>query len=383
VTTPAAETSSSPRRRPRDRKEQILTAARDLFVEKGFPAVSMVMVADAVGITSGALYRHFQNKAVLLERVFDESFAWLDTPLAQRDYEGAVEELIALVVDRPYLSDLWTHETRYLSDEKRRALRRRLRDWSAALTPALRSRRPDLDPGELELLVWSFYSLISCLGRQALHSPLAIRVPAVRSGLRALISAQLTPGGTTVEPRLQTLLPVSIRERLLLAAFEQFSEHGFQDTSMASLGAAVDVTGPNIYGYYQSKTDLARAVFDRNTHALWLDLDFALATSDTADEAIRKLAHRYVALARYWASSVEEPSDEENLAPVIAVRREYLAEWVNLLMQAVPSLGQRDARLKVQLGLNLVADLYSTAKLSRVDTFQENVATLVLGILFD
>lgn len=344
----------------------------------------MALIAEQVGITAGALYRHFENKAVLLERVIEDSFSWLDVPIGHVDYDSAVEEVIALVIDRPYLSDLWTHETRYLPEEKRSDLRRRMRTWNESLTPALRGRRPDLDPGQMELLVWSVQSMISCIGRQALHSPVAERVPAVRAGLRALTSAELVPTGAVVDRRPRRLLPNSMRERLLLAAFEQFSERGFQDTSMASLGAAVDVTGPNLYSYFESKADLLRAVLDRGTHALWLGLDHALATSTDPAEAISKLTRSYVAMARHWASSVEDPRGQYNLEePVRAFQREYIAEWVTLLVQARPEMSPRRARLRVQLGLFLVADLYSNPRLTRIETFQENVAALVLAILFD
>lgn len=56
------------RRRPKDRKDQIVEAARQLIVARGYRNVSMAEIAEAVGITAGALYRHFANKAVLLGR---------------------------------------------------------------------------------------------------------------------------------------------------------------------------------------------------------------------------------------------------------------------------------------------------------------------------
>jgi AcrR family transcriptional regulator len=49
------------RRRPKDRKQQILVQARDLFLGLGYPNVSMAMIADRVGITAGALYRHYST----------------------------------------------------------------------------------------------------------------------------------------------------------------------------------------------------------------------------------------------------------------------------------------------------------------------------------
>jgi AcrR family transcriptional regulator len=68
------------RRRPKDRKQQILVQARDLFLGLGYPNVSMAMIADRVGITAGALYRHYSTKADLLEAVVRDVFRTVTPP---------------------------------------------------------------------------------------------------------------------------------------------------------------------------------------------------------------------------------------------------------------------------------------------------------------
>ena len=45
-----------------DTKEKILAAALKLFAKSGYEAVSVSMIAGELGITKGALYRHYQNK---------------------------------------------------------------------------------------------------------------------------------------------------------------------------------------------------------------------------------------------------------------------------------------------------------------------------------
>ncbi|MEV5411083.1 TetR/AcrR family transcriptional regulator [Thermopolyspora sp. NPDC052614] len=370
------------RRRPRDRKQQILAAARELFVAQGYPNVSMAAIAQQVGITAGALYRHFDNKAVLLDQVIEESFDWLDTPMTYADYEAVVEEGITRILDRPYLTDLWVYEIRHLPEEKRRALRRRMRAWSAGLMPALRDRRPDCDPGQLELLLWAVLSLVSSIGRQVVHRPPADRVPAARAGLQALMSAQMVPTGGVVARRTPRLLPNSMRERLLYAAFQQLGERGVHETSMASIAAAVDVSGPNLYSYFESKADLVRAVYERGSHALWLGLEEALAGASDPSDALNRLTRSYIRLARSWSTGVEDPRSEGDLRErLTAFRREYFAEWVTLLVQARPELTHREARLRVHLALLIVADLYAIGGLTRIETFQENVARLVLAVL--
>ncbi|WP_266157989.1 TetR/AcrR family transcriptional regulator [Dyella silvatica] len=55
--------------------EKILRAAHKLFDREGADAVTMRRVADAVGITPMAIYRHFPNRDALLKRLSDDSFS--------------------------------------------------------------------------------------------------------------------------------------------------------------------------------------------------------------------------------------------------------------------------------------------------------------------
>lgn len=54
--------------------EKILRAAYDLFDREGADAVTMRRVAEAVGITPMAIYRHFPNRDALLKHISDENF---------------------------------------------------------------------------------------------------------------------------------------------------------------------------------------------------------------------------------------------------------------------------------------------------------------------
>ncbi len=371
-----------PRRRPRDRKERILLAARDLFVAKGYPNVSMALIAEQLGITAGALYRHFGNKADLLEEVVAENFAWLDEPVACVTYDDMVEQVVSRIVDRPYLSDLWVHEIRYLPDERRDDLRRRMRAWNRSLAPALRERRPELIAAHEELLTWTIQSLMSCVGRQALRSPMSLRLPVIRAALRALATVELASGATLPDRRADRLVPVSTRERLLIAATERFGDRGYHDTSMAELGAAANVSGPNLYSYFDSKAAVLRAVLERGAHALWLGLNDALASSDTPLEALRRLVRSCIPLVRTWAAVVEDPAGEAEIPDAVrATQREYLAEWVALLRQASPRVGAREAGVRVQVALFVIADLHRVRHLAHYASFHDDLARIVLAVL--
>lgn len=72
----------------RETRRQILTTAAELFLAKGYRGVSMKELAEAVGVTSAALYYHFpQGKeelfTTMIQTVFvDEGVAGIDAALA-------------------------------------------------------------------------------------------------------------------------------------------------------------------------------------------------------------------------------------------------------------------------------------------------------------
>ncbi len=50
-------------------RERILAAAERLFASRGFDGVTMPAIAEASGITAGAIYKHFTSKAALFFEV--------------------------------------------------------------------------------------------------------------------------------------------------------------------------------------------------------------------------------------------------------------------------------------------------------------------------
>ena len=74
--------------------EQIAVASRGLLDREGAEAVTMRRVAQAVGITPMAIYRHYEDRDALLNRLADEGFAELAGRLA-RVRSGGVEERLA------------------------------------------------------------------------------------------------------------------------------------------------------------------------------------------------------------------------------------------------------------------------------------------------
>ena len=71
-----------------DTTEKILLASLELFSKDGYEAVSVSMIADALGITKGALYKHYKNK----RDIFDSIVARMYEIDAQRSRQYAMPE---------------------------------------------------------------------------------------------------------------------------------------------------------------------------------------------------------------------------------------------------------------------------------------------------
>ncbi|MCR6485039.1 TetR/AcrR family transcriptional regulator [Amycolatopsis sp. OK19-0408] len=371
-----------PRRRPKDRKQQIVGQAREMFIELGYPNVTMTALAERVGITAGALYRHFSTKNDLLDAVLRDSFAGFDRPLTETALEAAVDEAIDVVTPHPHVADLWDREVRYAEPGLRRKYVDVMRAWAAEFGRVLRAHRGDLDEGTEDLLAWAMQSGLACLGTSTIHAQPANRRTAVRSALLAIASAPVTPTGSSRYAPSAGRTPVSRRERLLLAAATQFATQGYQETSMAGIGAAADVTGPNLYSYFASKAELLRAVYERGTHYLWIGLDAAFARAGQPDEALRLVIASYVEHAREWGSlEVGRSGEREVEAETLGAQREYAAEWIALVQEVVPGLAPPAARLRVQIGLKVINDLLRTPRIARFTSADVNLAAVVHAIL--
>jgi AcrR family transcriptional regulator len=368
------------RRRPKDRKQQILVQARELFLELGYPNVSMAMIADRVGITAGGLYRHFATKADLLEAVLRDAFRTLTPPAEGLALDELIDREIAAVAGRSNLADLWSREVRYLPEQVRRDIRAVMRETARAYLTPLKTIRPRLTLVQAEMIAWSIQSVLSCLGRDSVRLPPAGGQALVRGAVRALPTVPLAdPAG----PRPAAgLAPVSTRERLLIAARRQFAAVGYQEASMASIGAAADVTGQNLYFYFDSKAALLRAVLDRGTHALWLELDAALETAAGPAAALKSVVAGYVRLSRDWAGLQVDLIGDPALAEEFrGAQREYVAEWIALLRQVRPELALTEARALVQIALTTANDLPRIWHLAQQSSFNTWLTSIITAIL--
>ena len=77
------------RQSTRIRRRQIIDAARDLITSTGMESLTIDAIAEAVGMTEGAIYRHFVSKSAILSLLIDDIEETLLSTLRGARVDGA------------------------------------------------------------------------------------------------------------------------------------------------------------------------------------------------------------------------------------------------------------------------------------------------------
>ena len=99
----SAETSPKRERRKEARPGELVKAALDLFVEKGFAATRVDEVAARAGVSKGTLFLYFESKEDLFKAVIRDNIANLFPAWNEefKTFEGSSAEMLH------YAMDLW------------------------------------------------------------------------------------------------------------------------------------------------------------------------------------------------------------------------------------------------------------------------------------
>ncbi|MCS7220043.1 MAG: TetR/AcrR family transcriptional regulator [Anaerolineae bacterium] len=85
-------------------RDRIIQVARELFVARGYHAISMREIAEAVGASKAALYYHFQDKEALFLAVLSADLRDLGRRVAEARASGQTTEVRLRAVVRSILS---------------------------------------------------------------------------------------------------------------------------------------------------------------------------------------------------------------------------------------------------------------------------------------
>lgn len=168
------------------RREAILTAAAQLFAERGYAAVGMDDIGAAAGVTGPAIYRHFGAKASVLTAVFDRV---IDAVTIDPDVIGALpdsdeespaaelRQLIAMyagaVSGRRRLMAVFIREVHHLPTEDRGLLDERQRALIGRWRALLAQAHSDWDVERVRTAIHGTFGMLNSVG--TFESPLPDR----------------------------------------------------------------------------------------------------------------------------------------------------------------------------------------------------------------
>lgn len=389
----AAETHESARvvrRRPRERKQQIETAAALAFAESGYHQVSMSDVAQAVGISAPALYRHFPNKyALFVQTVFDIAHRLIvateaeagDPPESGADARARLDRILHAVItttiDLRATGGVYRWEGRYLERADRDRLTREFRTLRERVEAPLAVLRPELDADDRALVTWAALgSIASITAHRTVASAKLLRNVLHTTAWR-LLEARLpaSDGESRTLARPEAAQGDGRRERLVAAAVELFHARGYHDVSIEDIAGAVELTPSGVYRHYESKAAVLLEACRRAADQLERATLAARASASSPVDVLRALCDDYVrhSFEHYQLLGVYRSDvaalDAADRSGLRDLQRAYLGEWVDELLRARPDLARKEALLLVHAGFNVVGDLGQALR------FRTNAAT--------
>ncbi|GGK58068.1 TetR/AcrR family transcriptional regulator [Nocardia camponoti] len=381
-----SEAESGPvRRRPKDRKLQIMRAAARAFSQRGYHPVGVDEIAAEVGISGPALYRHFANKYALLVAAAEEGARDLRDSAAAADDPSLppLDRLTALLtavaerdIDIRREAGLYRWERRYLEREDRHRIRAYYRELEAMVGAPIAELRPSLSETEVAMRAVGALSVLASISAHRSNLPQARTLALMLEMAMAVIFADLPPEPPegAAEPGQVGLTVSSKREQLLTEAMRIFGRNGYHESAIEEIGAAVGINASSVYRYFDSKADLLLAAFNRASDRITLAIEDALREATDRPDAARRIADRFVRLTFmtpelmpvYYAEFGSLPPAEQHR--LRALQRQTVLEWANLL-DGDPI----EARFRVHAALGIIIDV---GRLLRFDSRPAQLARM-------
>lgn len=151
----------------RNREDEVINAAVEIFYAKGYSAASIQDVADRVGVLKGSLYHYISSKEDLLFRIFEgshEQAVQLMADITERNLpprqrlEAYLNEIVHWYLGNVERVSLYFNEWRYLTGENAAAVRKHRKVFADFVREILEEASEDLRPGVDQRLA-TFYIL--------------------------------------------------------------------------------------------------------------------------------------------------------------------------------------------------------------------------------
>ncbi|MDS1115619.1 TetR/AcrR family transcriptional regulator [Gordonia westfalica] len=378
-------------RRPADRRRLIVDAAAKAFSDGGYHAVRLDDIAEAVGISAPALYRHFPNKYALFAETTSALARSLRSALDAVDTDGD-DELRALLVAITAASfqnrrkgGLYRWESRYLEPADLAIVRDVVVHQHRRVRAAARRLRPDLGDADANLIAAAMTSVAASPTTHRASLPAREVTTLIPDAALNLLDVDLPGPVQPAAPGVHGLAPAAKREIILTEAINLFASRGFRDVTIEDIAHAADLPASGVYRHFPSKVAILEAAFWRATDRVTSAISDALAASTTPHEAILGMIRRYVQLTCSTTDLISVYETEighatpEARAALRNQQRITVEEWATWVSRERENLSITHARFLVHAALNVVTDLSRLQPQPSPERIEALSARILLG----
>ena len=291
-------------RRTGDRRDQILDAAAEAFGRRGFDGVTVAELAESVGVTAPALYRHFGAKDQILSAVttgtLDRLVVVAESHIGVDGLDQLTRDLTTEVLDRPWQVVAYLRERHRWAADTTRPTQREV-ELFGAIDQVIDRAVAGLTAGDRRCRMIAMVGVLRGVAERAprLSRPAAdaFIADAVTAVLRAAPVRAINPGRLHPSNAATWRLPPSPRERILAAALPLFRSRGFDGVGIGEIGDHAGVGASNVSRYFGSKEEVLVDIYDRVGARVEVAVDDAVASASDADHALQNLLEAYTEVA--------------------------------------------------------------------------------------
>jgi AcrR family transcriptional regulator len=155
------------------------------------------------------------------------------------------------------------------------------------------------------------------------------------------------------------------REKILLAAGEQFARNGYHAVSLADIGAAAGIVGSGVYRHFTSKSAILVALLEQVMDRLLAQSELISATEPDGARQLAALVRGQAEFAVYDRYLVRLYQREVHTLPeadrhrLRRLQRHYVEDWVHLLAEQRPELDDGRARALVHAAIGAIQSVAS------------------------
>ncbi|WP_213574109.1 TetR/AcrR family transcriptional regulator [Rhodococcus sp. USK13] len=392
----------SPTPRVSQRRAQLAKAAADRFRKQGYQNVSIRQVAEDVGLTAPALYRHYKNKQSLLHAALNVDLERAEALVAETrnmPFEDALALFAEAALHHRNFWVLLQRDARHLDSTLLADAGMRFSAIGDHIHTLLKRVYPNTPERTLRLAA---VSTLAVLGSPSLIS-VDMAHSTYRRWLAAAADSASRPCHTTTTfsesyshdrdhfDNRRALSPQShsdsIRDLLLTAAIRQFHEHGYHSVTMESIGKETGIAASSIYHYFPAKSDLLAGGLFRVSEELAIN---RIKLSDSAlspAQRIQRLVHDFVGLALanrelfglYVVESMSlDSADAHHIRQALRAELEF---WTRSLQTLRSDLTNPAARVLIHAARSVVNDVVRIGNLRQRPGISTDLKAIVMAIL--